>query len=44
MLDTGSELDCIHSRLVPQLQAEDEGVENLSNVATELQMAGGGTT
>ena len=42
MLDTGSELDCIHSRLVPQLQ--DEGVENLSNVATELQVVGGGTT
>jgi hypothetical protein len=42
MLDTGSELDCIHSRLVPQLQ--DQGVENLSDVATELQVVGGGTT
>jgi hypothetical protein len=42
MLDTGSELDCVHSRLVPQLQ--EQGVENLSDVATELQVVGGGTT
>ncbi len=42
MLDTGSELDCVHSRRVPQLQ--DQGAEFLSNVATELQVVGGGTT
>ena len=44
MLDTGSELDCVHSRLVPQLQGQ--GAEVMSNVATasELQVVGGGTT
>ena len=42
MLDTGSEIDAIHSRLVEKLQGF--GVHIESGSASELQVVGGGTT
>ena len=42
MLDTGSEVDAVHSRLLHKL--ERCGVEIASTVGTELQVVGGGAT
>ena len=42
MLDTGSEVDAVHSRLLHKL--ERCGVEIASTVGTELQVVGGGST